>query len=589
LNLKNLLISLWHHIDAKRRLQLYLVVLLMFVSAIAEAISIGSIIPFLAVLSAPKKLFENAWMTPFLLIFNIDAPDKLLLPITFLFGIITIISGGIKLSLLWIQNRVCFGISETLTKDAYLRTLYQPYESHIKRNSSEIISGIIGKVGGVVFISIIPVLNIISSSVVLFFVIGLLLWVNVVITLLTLLAFVIVYLFVLQVTKNQLLKEGQIITTEQNQMVKVLQEGLGGIREIILNGSQRAHIRFFQRSNIPLRRSSGNIAIIGGVPRHLIETTGIIILACVAYYVIISAEDIALVIPSLGVLAMCAQRTLPLLQQIYVGLSTLRGGAAILSDAINILSQKTGENLFNSNLVDIEFINCVSFKNISFSYSSDAPKILDEINLVIRQGSRVGVVGITGGGKSTFLDIFMGLLTPTAGQITIDDCHLVGGSVGAWQKLIAHVPQQVFLADTTIAENIAMTTMDDGLDMRRVISSARKAQIADTIEALEEGYETIVGERGIKLSVGQRQRIGIARAFYKNANVFVLDEATSALDSETEEKVMLSFENLDKKSTIIMVAHRTSTLKSCDTVIKFMNGKISEIGSYSDVCCKTQA
>jgi ATP-binding cassette subfamily B protein len=221
---------------------------------------------------------------------------------------------------------------------------------------------------------------------------------------------------------------------------------------------------------------------------------------------------------------------------------------------------------------------CVRLETVGFRYAQDLPEVLSQLTLEIRPGERIGVIGSTGSGKSTLVDLMMGLLEPTSGKILVDDKDIYDRNhpehLNAWRASIAHVPQAIYLADSSIAENIAFGVHPQGIDMERVRRAARQAQIASFIEASDQGYKSLVGERGIRLSGGQRQRIGIARALYKQANVLVFDEATSALDNGTERAVMQAIEGLSRNLTLVMIAHRLSTLSNCDRVIELRGGFI---------------
>jgi ATP-binding cassette subfamily B protein len=282
----------------------------------------------------------------------------------------------------------------------------------------------------------------------------------------------------------------------------------------------------------------------------------------------------------LGALALAAQRLLPLVQQGYAGWTSMLGGQASLRDVLTLLEQPLPAYSVLPPPTPIPFRKEISLDDLHFRYSPDGPWVLRGIDLQIPRGSRIGLIGTTGSGKSTLLDIVMGLLAPTTGVLRIDDTLLDEANHRAWQTHIAHVPQAIFLADTTIAENIAFGVPFGQIDHARVHRAAQRAQIAATIESWPKGYDTFVGERGIRLSGGQRQRIGIARALYKHADVIVFDEATSALDSDTERAVMEAFDSLDEELTILIVAHRVSTLKDCDRIVELSGGVVQRIGTY---------
>jgi ATP-binding cassette subfamily B protein len=313
------------------------------------------------------------------------------------------------------------------------------------------------------------------------------------------------------------------------------------------------------------------------------EALGIILIASFAYTVTKESDGVTKVIPLLGVFALAAQRLLPIMQQAYSSWSTILGSQASLQDTLDLLDQRLPNFINSSQDTPLKFEQEISINQLFFRYNEAAPWVLQNLELKIGKGSRVGFVGTTGSGKSTLLDIIMGLLSPTTGCLKIDGASINLENQRFWHSHIAHVPQTIFVSDGTIEENIAFGVPKDLIDHDRVVQSARKAQIADSIEGWSNRYQTLVGERGIRLSGGQRQRIGIARALYKQADVIILDEATSALDNETEEAVMNAIDKLSPNLTILIIAHRISTLRNCSQIVKLNHGRIESVCSYSDL------
>jgi ATP-binding cassette subfamily B protein len=285
----------------------------------------------------------------------------------------------------------------------------------------------------------------------------------------------------------------------------------------------------------------------------------------------------------LGALALGAQRLLPALQQVYGAWATIAGSHASFEDTVELLDQPLPPDAMVPRPAPLPFREEIRFDNVRFRYAGDGPWVIDHLNLVIPKGARVGLVGGTGSGKSTTLDLLMGLLPPTEGSIAIDGLALGGSAVRAWQACIAHVPQSIFLADTTLLQNIAFGTPPDAIDSERVRLAAQRAQIFEFIDSTPQGFETLVGERGVRLSGGQRQRIGIARALYKEASVLVLDEATSALDNSTERSVMDAIDGLSRDLTVIMIAHRLSTVRRCDTIVELEHGRVVAQAPYDQL------
>ncbi len=322
----------------------------------------------------------------------------------------------------------------------------------------------------------------------------------------------------------------------------------------------------------------------GATPRFIIETFGMIIIAGLSYILSQKGGGIASAIPVLGTLAVGAQRLLPTLQQGYLAISSIKGAQVPLQDVLSLLDQQRKDVSDNLPLTEaVPFQHKVSLSHVSFSYSLETPWVLKDINLTVFKGERIGFIGATGSGKSTLLDILMGLLQPDEGAFAVDGKTIVDSNLRAWQGRIAHVPQHIFLSDSTIEENIAFGHPKDQIDQKLVEKVAAEAQIADLIKGWDKQYQTVVGERGVRLSGGQRQRIGIARALYKQADVIVFDEATSALDNETESAVMEAIDGLDRDLTILIIAHRLSTLSGCTRIVELNKGNIVRIGSYNEL------
>lgn len=553
----------------------------MLVSALAEVVSLGAVIPFLGVLVAPERVLSFPIVEDLSRALGILSPDQLLLPLTAAFSLAALVAGAIRILLLWATTRTAFATGADLGIKVYRLTLYQPYSIHVERNTSEVVSGIIVKVNGVAGV-LLALLTLVSSTVLLAAIIFALIAIDPMVALIAAVGFGTSYALISKISRRRLSTNGQLIAYQQTQVVKALQEGLGGIRDILLDGSQSVYCEIFGKADQSLRRAEANNVFIGQSPRYAMEAIGMVLIAGLSYSLSLQAGGIANALPVLGALALGAQRLLPALQQIYSAWATITGGRASLDDAITLLDQPLPTELLQPAPPPISFEKAIRFDAVRFRYLSDGPWIIDDFNLTIPKGSRVGFIGSTGSGKSTTLDLLMGLLTPTEGMILVDDHPISDGHTG-WKRSIAHVPQSIYLADATLSENIAFGERPEAIDLHRVRQAARQAQIAEFIESNAEGYSALVGERGVRLSGGQRQRIGIARALYKQANVLIFDEATSALDNETEQSVMDSIEVLGSGLTILIIAHRLSTLRQCNIIVELAQGRIVAHGSYDQV------
>ncbi len=573
---------LWRHIGPKRRVQFGLLLLLMLVASFAEILSIGAVLPFLGVLTAPEQIFTMPIVQPILSVLELTEPKQLLLPITLTFSFAVLFVGTMRLLLLWASTRLSFATGADLSISIYRRTLYQPYAVHCTRNSSEVINGITNKTSNAIFIMG-AILSLISSAVMLVAILIALLAVNPAIALAAFGGFGLIYTFIVRITRSSLLKNSQINARESTQVIKSLQEGLGGIRDVLIDGSQATYCQIYRNADLQLRRAQGNSIFIGGSPRYAMEALGILLISALAYSLAQQEDGITKAIPVLGALAIGAQRFLPALQQAYGAWSGIQGNQTSLYDTLEFLDQPLPDYADQQAAQPISFNQTISINQLDFRYHQQAPNVLKNLNLTITKGSRVGFIGVTGSGKSTLLDIIMGLLQPSDGHLLIDGVAITSANNRSWQAHIAHVPQAIFLADSSIEENIAFGVAKDQIDHSRVKQAAIQAQIAVTIESWPEQYQTFVGERGIRLSGGQRQRIGIARALYKQADVIIFDEATSALDNDTEKVVMQSIESLSENLTILIIAHRLTTLKNCTQIIELGDGGIKRIGSYQDI------
>jgi ABC-type multidrug transport system fused ATPase/permease subunit len=558
--------QLWWHFTPWRRTQFWLLLVLMVLASFAEVFTVGATLPFLAILADPNKVFNHPSAEFLIQIGGFNAPEQLVLPITAGFCMIALVTGSLRVFLTWASIRFAFSAGVDLSVSIYRLTLYQPYAVHIARNSSEVISGVLTKASGVIYSVIMPVLSLMSSSLILVAILAALIAVDPVISLLAFAGFGLVFGFMVWITRSRKLKNSARIAVETTNVLRALQEGLGGIRDVLINGSQEMYCRTYQLSDRPMRLAQADNQFIAFGPRYGVEALGIVLIATLAYSMTKRPEGIIGAIPILGALAVGAQRMFPSMQLAYASWSNIESGRASLGDTLDFLGQPMPKCAEYEHASPMEFYDQISLKGISFKYAGAENYAFRGLNLTIKKGARVGLIGSTGCGKSTLLDVIMGLLLPNEGGVYVDGKCIDHSNFRAWQKRIAHVPQSIFLADCSVSENIAFGIASENIDHERVVAAARLAHVDDVIEALPNKYRSTLGERGVKLSGGQRQRIGIARALYKEPDVIIFDEATSALDTITEKKVMASIEGISKEVTIVIVAHRVETLRGCSEI-----------------------
>ena len=540
----------------------------MIVASILEVVSIGAIVPFLGALTSPERIYQHDLAQPLILIFEITEPNQLLLPLTFLFIIATLVAGTVRLILLYALIRLSNAVGSDLSINIYRRTLYQDYLVHTARNSSDVINSIIIKTNAVVSQIVLPTLSLTSSIIIMMGIMTVVFMINAKMALISFATFALIYWIISAFTKKYLHKNSQLIANQSTQMIKSLQEGLGGIRDVLIDGTQEIYCNIYKNADLSMRKAIGENNFIGQSPRYLIEALGMTLIAILAYVLALQEGAVLDAIPLLGAVALGAQKLLPSLQLAYRSYTQLKGSKASFNDVLDMLNQPLSDNTSQDLITPIPFEQEIVFKNLSFRYSKDTPWVLKNVNLTLKKGETIGFIGETGSGKSTLLDILMGLLPPTSGEMLVDGVVITETNRRGWQKHISHVPQSIYLADTSIKENIAFGVRLDHVKEHEVIQAAQQAQISKVIDNLKNKYKTFIGERGVQLSGGQRQRIGIARALYKGSNVIVFDEATSALDNQTEKKIMQQIAQLKSHQTIFIIAHRISTLEHCDGIIQ---------------------
>ena len=575
---------LWAHIPSKRKKQFFLLLVMMLLTAVAEVLSIGSVLPFLGALVSPEKLYELSSLMPLWKWLEFTDPNQLIFPLTIFFSLASLVAAGMRLLLLRVSISLSFITGADLSNGIYRRTLYQPYSLHVNRNSSELISAISTKTNSVIFNIIGPALVILSSGLMLIVILASFFWFNPYLASGIFIGLGSIYMSAIIFSKKQLRIDSRCVAQETTNVVKALQEGLGGIRDVLIDGTQEEYCRVYRSADLPLRIAQGRSLFVAQWPRFFIEAIGMVTIAFLAYYFSLQEGGIIAVIATLALLALGAQRLLPLMQQVYLNISVIRANHGTLNDVLSLLDQKLpSQSKMDAELGGLKFEKFISLEGVGFQYGTQLPLVLENITFEIQKGERVGFIGATGSGKSTLLDIVMGLLECTHGSVKIDGVKLNDHNQRAWQMELAHVPQNIFLADSSVAQNIAFGIHPSQINMARVMWAARCANIDEVINQLPKKFETQVGERGVRLSGGQCQRLGIARALYKNANVLILDEATSALDESTEISVMQSINHTDSTITILMIAHRLSTLKNCSKIFQIQNGTIANIWTYEQL------
>ena len=434
---------LWVHIHKKRKVQFLFLLLLTLLTSVAEVVSLGAVLPFIGILTQPDKVLTSPWLKDLINLLNINSGDELVLPLTIAFGIAAIVAGTLRLLLLWVSIRLSNATGADLSIEVYKRTLYQPFKVHLERSSSEIISGITQKVSAATGV-LLAITAIITSFFLFSSIMSTLLFIDPFVMIVAGLSFGSAYSLIAFITSRRFELNSISIATQQTQVVKALQEGLGAIRDVILDATQHIYTNIYQKAILLLMKANGENRFMNQAPRYAMESLGMVLIAIFVLALTNRPGGVAAALPLLGLLALGAQRLLPLMQQIYGNWSVVAGSHAALNDVVELLEQPFPAHYFNSKKLPLKIQKSILVKNLSFRYSKSTPWVLDNISFEIKKGSRIGLIGTTGSGKSTTLDILMGLLEPTKGQLLIDGFEIDNNSISSWRETVAHVPQSIF-------------------------------------------------------------------------------------------------------------------------------------------------
>ena len=564
-----------------RRVQLLATLLLTLAAAVAELCTLGAVLPLLAIAARPEAMGTIRIVGPMLTLVSNRLEVGPVIVAAMLLTVAAVGATFVRLALLWASQKFVFGLQQDLALKIFARTLRQPYIHYLRQNSSVLISSQ-QKIAVVVGSILIPVMQAMSSLFMATAMTVFLFLLDPAAAFIAAGAISATYLLITLYARHKSRAMSQDLAAIHAARVQTIQETLGGIRDINLDQSQSVFEARLLAIEDKYRRMVGVANFISMAPRLLVEGVAIVLVAAMAAWFSLRPGGVMGALPVLGTLALGAQRTLPMVQTIYQGYVQYSLYAGNVADLVSLLHAPV-ENFQAVSPDEVKrFKNNIVLRKVGFNYG-EGRDALSEINLDIPKGARIGFIGKTGSGKSTLVDVIMGLLVPTRGELLVDGVQIESISIGNWKGQIAHVPQVIFLTDDSIAANIAFGLDPIDVDHDRVRRAADDAGLSEFVDTLVLGLATTVGERGVRLSGGQRQRIGIARALYKRASVLVLDEATSALDDETEAAVMTSVSQLDKNLTVILIAHRLSTVASCDRVYRLRAGRIIAQGSFAEV------
>ena len=574
-----------------------LVLLLVVGMALLETVGVASVMPFLAVLGNPEMINTNPvliWLFSMSKILGIKSTDSFLILLGLGSFLLIVITASYRIIAHYIMNRYIEMRRHSISTRLLQNYLRQPYAFFLNRHSSQMSSTILSEVDQIISNLFRPAFTMFASTFVLVTITGLLLVVNFWLTLLAVSVLTCLYALIFLVLRKKLSDMGNILLDTNKRRFKSASEVFGGIKDIKLLGCEEIYLDRFSKPSMKYALTHANHHTFNQIPNFFIEAVIFGALLLLTLSLMISSKGLnnnllGQVLPIIGLYSLAAYRLKPAVHHIYEGLASLQYGHAVINNLYKDLNDKDFETKLtetHENLLKAKHL--FSINSISYTYPNATKPALNNLSLNIPLNNIVGIVGSTGAGKTTLVDVILGLLRPDKGEIRIDKKPITNKILREWQKTLGYVPQNIFLTDSTITENIALGIPLKQINFERVTQCARMAQLYNFImKDMPLQFNTLVGERGVRLSGGQRQRIGIARALYNNPELLILDEATSSLDRITERAVMEAIVNISQKKTIIIIAHRLSTVKNCDQIVLLDKGKIRAKGSYSELMIKS--
>lgn len=571
-------------VDSRDTWKMVVLLGLMTGTALLNMFGVAGVMPFLSVLGDPEMVHENAGLSAAYTFLGFERTE------TFLFflgaGAFTIFLLGTVMQALsqWAMIRFSHGQQYWLSKRLMTDYLRRPYSFYLNRNSSDLAKSVLEETQQAVNGALLPALRLVIHGTTAVAIIALLILIQPWLALATALVLGVVYGGIYLLARRWLERIGRIRLNANRARFAAAGEAFAGAKEIRLLGRERAYLDRYQRPAKQFAHQQANVAVLSNLPQYAIEAVAFGGVMVLVLYLMSSAGGLGTALPIIGVYALAAKKLIPAFQQIFASVARLRFTMPAVHNLLTDLGKVEGDVPLPRHSEMANPLTCrseIRFEDVTYIYPGAPHPALKAVSLTVPAFSSVGLVGSSGAGKSTLVDLLLGLLKPAAGTIYVDDQPLTDDNLRRWQATLGYVPQHIFLADDSVAANIALGVPADAVDMAAVERAARMANLHDfVVDELPDGYRTEIGDRGLRLSGGQRQRIGIARALYRDPSVLVFDEATSALDNATERAVMEAVHNLAKAKTVFLVAHRLSTVKPCDQIAVLHEGGVVDMASW---------
>lgn len=580
----------WEMLDKRERRNAFLVLAVVILSAVLSAAMVGSIAPFLSVLADPESIQKIAPLQWVYQKGSFQSSHDFLIVLGLCSIALVVIANTFQVLRVYAVSRFVFMRSHSISHKLLKSYLSRPYSYFLVNHSGEMGTKLLAESQQVVQQFFRPAAEACAAVLTTAALLFVMLYANFVVSLSVFAGLGGIYGISILISRRKVRRMGVDRAKANTERYRIANEGLGGIRDIKILGRERFYLNRYTAPSQKMAQTQAGVAVISQVPQYVMHGAAFsgLILACLVILgdpASVNREVMATVLPTIGLLVFAGQRMIPELSKLFQSLTMLAYGAAAVKKVhADLIGFKSTEKLPANRPQPTGLKSSLALNHVSFFYESNGKPGLSDISLQINAGERIGIVGTTGAGKSTLANILLGLILPTNGEMVVDGNPVKADKLRAWQATVGYVPQEIFLVDASIRENIALGVLRNQIDENRMLEAAKIAQIHDFVTTeLAQGYDTEVGERGIRLSGGQRQRIGIARALYNDADLIVFDEATSALDNVTENEVMRSIDELPWDKTLIVIAHRLSTLRNCNRILVLDKGKVAGFASWDEL------
>jgi ATP-binding cassette, subfamily B, bacterial PglK len=575
--------------EKAERKKLALVFFCILLVGILEVVGIASILPFLAVMSKPEVIQTNPQLSILIKFLHITDVNEFMLFLGVMVFVVLVVGNAFSATTSWLTMKFCYDQGKKISCQLLKKYVGQPYVYFLNHHRSELAHNILSEVERLVTGVFLNSIQSLTKLVILISTLLLLLVVKPFLALTIIVGLGSIYVIFYRVIRKKLISAGATSSSANTLRHQLIHEMMGAIKELKISGREQKFLDEYRKNTEKYVKAEVLCQFSPLITKHVVEAIAFGGMLLIALYLIGTKEDFSKFMPLLGMYALAGYRLMPAMQQLFSGFTSLRYHLSAFNIIYEEMQLRTDECSKNTS-EKIHFDSFMYLNNVCYRYPASEKMALKNISFKVRKHFTIGFVGASGAGKTTLVDIILGLLSPTQGELLIDSVKVEKQNIPAWQRNIGYVPQNIFLLDDTLTNNIALGVNREDVDMDLVKKAARLANLHEFIsQDLPYGYETYVGEAGIRLSGGQRQRVGIARALYHDPELLIFDEATSALDGVTEKIIMEAIHSLSHRKTIILIAHRLNTVKECDVIYILNNGEIVGEGTYQELLHSSRA